>query len=137
MSGGIQRFQIRQTHFKGCEDLQSPLNEALVRLQDQVATATAKATLMELVTAEVLVSSNTPGTAPWPLRIAQVVGAPRGVLLLSVQNLTSPGVTGVGTAAVSITSQSSDGISMFVDFISGLTLNSRYRLVFGVLNAQP
>lgn len=137
MSGGIQRFQIRSSSFEGCEALQLPLNEALVQLQDLVATATAKATQMELVTADLLVTSNTPGAGPWPLRIAKVTGAPRGVLLLSVQNLTSPGVTGVGTSAVTITSQSNDGSTVFVDFISGLTLNSRYRLLFGVINAQP
>jgi len=137
MSGGIQRLQIRAANFVGCEGLQSPLNNALVILQDLVADATAKATQIAVVDVDLLVTSNTPGTDPWPLRIAQAVGSTLGVVLLQVQNLTSPGVTGVGTAAVSITSQRSDGGTLFVDFISGLTLNSRYRIRFGVFNANP
>lgn len=132
----IQRLQIRQQHFAKCPELQTPLNDALVAIQDQLAAATEGVVrLYPLPPVEVVVTSNTPGAGPWPLRLSQVAGSPLGVALLRVENLTTAGTAGVGTVAVSITSQHVDAGTVFVDFVSGLTLNSRYRMVFGVYNA--
>lgn len=129
----IQRLQIRGQHFAKCPDLQTPLNDALIAIQDQVSAAVnGVVQLFPLAPVEVLVSSNTPGTEPWPLRLAQVAGSPLGVALLRVENLTTAGAAGVGTAAVAITSSHVDAGVVTVDFVSGLTLNSRYRMVFGV-----
>lgn len=132
----IQRLQIRAQHFAKCPELQTPVNDALVAIQDQVSAATdGVVQLRPLPPVEVTVTSNTPGAGPWPLRLTQVVGSPLGVALLRCENITTPGTAGVGTAAVSITSQRVDAGTVFVDFVSGLTLNSRYRMVFGVYNA--
>lgn len=132
----IQRLQIRARHFVRAPELQTPLNDALVAIQDQVAVATdGVVQLRPLPPVEVTVTSNTPGTGPWPLRLTQAVGSPLGVVLLRCENLSTAGTAGVGTAAVSITSQRVDAGTVFVDFVSGLTLNSRYRMVFGVYNA--
>jgi hypothetical protein len=129
------RFQIRSENFEGAPKLQEPLNAALSALQLQSATAgegLVKLRVLEPV--DILVVSNTPGNAPWPLRLAQVARAPLGVLLLRVENLTTQGAAGVPTSAVAITSQRTEAQTVFVDFIAGLTLNSRYRLRLGILD---
>lgn len=136
MTSPIRRLQIRAANFKECPELQTPLNNALVVIQDQVAEATdGVVKLRVLPPTEVVVSSNTPGAGPWPLRLSQVAGAPLGAVLIRIENLTTAGTAGVGTGAVSITSQRVEAGTVFIDFVSGLTLNSRYRMVFGVYNA--
>lgn len=112
------------------------INEALVYLQDQISEANdGVVQLRVLPPTDVVVDSNTPGTLPWPLRLTQVAGAPLGACLVRVENLTASGVAGVGTTAVAITSQHVEAGTVFIDFISGLTLGARYRFVFGVYNA--
>lgn len=118
------------------ENFLASLNAAFADLQDQVSDAKdGVLRLMRLPPVDVVVSSNAPGTPPWPLRLAQVAGSPLGATLIRVENLTTPGSAGVGTAAVSITSQHVEAGTVFIDFVSGLTLSSRYRFVFGVYNA--
>lgn len=133
----IRRLQIRSDAFAKCPELRTPLNDALIQVQDVISQVVdGLVRLVVLPPADILVTSNTPGTAPWPLRLAQVVGSPLGVTILRVENLTTAGSTGVPTTAVTITSQRVDGQTVFVDFISGLTLSSRYRIVFGVYDAS-
>jgi len=132
----IRRLEIRAVHFAKCPELQTPLNSALVYLQDHVAEATAGVVQMRVLPPlELVVSGNTPGAAPWPIRLSQAVGAPLGVVLIRTENLTTSGPAGVGTGAVSITGQHVEAGTVFVDFISGLTLGSRYRMVFGIYDA--
>jgi hypothetical protein len=129
------RFQIRSENFEGAPKLREPLNAALSALQLQSAAAGAGLVrLCVLEPVDILVVSNTPGNAPWPLRLTQVARAPLGVLLLRLENLTTQGAAGVPTSAVAITSQRTEAQTVFVDFISGLTLNSRYRLRLGILD---
>lgn len=136
MKAEIRRLQIRATTWADDEKVLAAVNEALLYLQDQVSDAVdGVVKLRRLPPVDVVVSSNTPGTLPWPLRLAQVAGAPVGATLFRVENLTTAGAPGVGTAAVSITSQHVEAGTVFIDFISGLTLGSRYRFVFGVYNA--
>lgn len=136
MSSPIQRLQIRAANFADCPDLQVPLNSALIQLQDLISDATNGVVVLRILPpTEVVVSSNTPGTLPWPLRLSQVAGAPKGATLVRIENLTTAGSAGVPTSAVSITSQHVEAGAVLIDFISGLTLNSRYRMVFGVYNA--
>ena len=132
----VRRLTIRSDKFKNAPELQVPLNDALIALQDQLSQAVdgvLKVTALPPV--DLLVASNTPGTSPWPLRLAQVAGAPLGVSLVRVERLDSTGSTGVPTSAVSVTSFRVEAQTLLVDFVSGLTLNGRYRLVFGVWNA--
>lgn len=131
----IRRFQIRADKFKNAPELQSPLNDALARLQDSVSQAVDGVVKLSLLPpVDLLVTSNTPGIGCWPLRLAQVAGAPIGIALIRVENLTTAGSNGVPTGGVSVTSFRVDGETLLVDFVSGLTLNSRYRLVFGAYN---
>lgn len=133
----IQRLQIRAAHFEGAEKLQGPLNDALVAIQDQLSLAVdGVVKLRVLPPVDVTVASNTPGTAPWPLRLTQIAGAPLGIALLRIENLSTPDSSGVPTTAVSVTSSRVEAQTVLVDFVSGLTLNSRYRMVFGVYNAN-
>jgi hypothetical protein len=132
----IHRLQVRATSFVECPTLQVPLNSALITMQEWLSDATdGLLRLYPLPPVEVVVSSNSPGTLPWPLQLAQVAGAPLGATLIRIENLTTAGSAGVPTSAVSITSQHVEGGTVLIDFISGLTLNSRYRMVFGVYNA--
>lgn len=133
----IQRLRIQESGFAESPSLQVPLNAALASLQDQVAAATQGVVkLFPLPAIDVRIDSNTPGTTPWPIRLSQVAGAPLGVTLLRIENLTTPGSNGVPTSAVSVTSFRAEAGTVFVDFVSGLTLNSRYRMVFGVYDAS-
>lgn len=132
----IRRLQIRAATAADPAKLLGAINEAFVYLQDQISEANdGVVQLYTLPPTDVVVSSNTPGTLPWPLRLTQVAGAPLGACIIRVENLTTPGAAGVGTTAVAITSQHVEAGTVFIDFISGLTLNSRYRFVFGVYNA--
>lgn len=136
MKPHIRRLQIRAATWADPEMQVSLINQALIYLQDQVsAMADGVIQLIRLPPVDVVVSSNTPGTLPWPLQLSQVAGAPIGATLMRVENLTTSGSVGVGTAGVSITSQHVEAGTVFIDFISGLTLSSRYRFVFGVYNA--
>jgi len=133
----LQRFRIGSQAYAECPSLEEPLSDALSGLQRTIAGLTEGLVRMKVLEPLVVdVKSNTPGNAPWPLRLCQVVSAPLGVLLLRVENLTTQGFAGVPTSAVSITSQRYEGETLFVDFVSGLTLSSRYRLRFGVLDAN-
>lgn len=132
----IKRLQIRAANFKSCPELQDALNQALADVQDDIAVRLDGVVQLHLLPAmDYVISSNSPGTPPWPIRLAQVAGAPIGASLIRLENLTTPGSTGVPTTSVSITSQHVEAGTVFVDFISGLTLNSSYRMVFGVYNA--
>lgn len=134
MTSSIRRLQIRNAAFASCPELQTPLNDALVCLQDNLALATEGVVLLRLQpqAVDLYVDSNTPGSPPWPLRLAKTAGAPIGAVLLRVENLTDSGPSGVPTSAVGITTQRVEGGTVFVDFISGLTVGSRYRFRFGV-----
>jgi hypothetical protein len=133
----IKRFQIRKDKFKDCPDLQEPLNQALVNIQDDLAAAVdGLVKLLVLPAVDLVVSSNTPGTSPWPLRLGPVAGSVMGIALLRVENLTTSGSNGVPTSAVSVTSMHVEGGQILVDFVSGLTLNARYRLRFGAYSAS-
>ena len=136
MSSPIQRLQLRDTAFAEAPSLRAPLNSALAKLQDHVSDATVGVVqLRVLPQVDIVVFNNTPGNQPWPLRLSQVAGSPLGVTLMGVENLTTAGTAGIPTTAVSIVSWHVEGGAVFVDFITGLTLNSRYRFRFGVYNA--
>jgi hypothetical protein len=136
MSSPIQRLQLRDAVFKEPTMLRAAINRALAELQDLVSDATVGVTqLRVLAPVEVVISSNTPGTLPWPLRLSQAAGSPAGIALMAIQNLTTAGSAGIPTTAVSVTSWHVEAGTVFADFVSGLTLNSRYRLTFGVYNA--
>ena len=136
MRADIRRLQIRASTWATEDRSLGAVNEALAYLQDQVSEAVdGVVQLIPLRPVDVVVTSNTPGNLPWPLQLSQVAGAPLGATLMRVENLTTSGSAGVGTTAVSITSQHVEAGTVFIDFISGLTLNSRYRFVFGVYNA--
>jgi hypothetical protein len=135
MKADIRRLQIRAATWGDPTKQMGALNEALIYLQDQVSGAVdGVVQLRPLPAVDLVISSNTPGTLPWPLRLSQVAGAPLGATLMRVENLTTPGAAGVGTTAVAITSQHVEAGAVLVDFISGLTLGARYRFVFGVYN---
>lgn len=131
------RLTIRPEAFKEAPSLQGALVDVLFRMQDDLGAAVDGLVRLRVLEPLVLVvASNTPGTAPWPIRLAHVARAPLGVTLLRLENLTTQGAAGVPTSAVSITSQRVEGDTVFVDFVSGLTLSSRYRLRFGVYDAS-
>lgn len=131
------RLTLRPEAFREARSLQGPLVDLLFRLQDDLVSATNGVVRLRVLKPLVVdVASNTPGNAPWPLRLAQVARSPLGATLLSVENLTTQGAAGVSTTAVSITSQRVEAETVFVDFVSGLALNSRYRLRFGVFDAS-
>lgn len=134
MSAKIQRLQLRPQHFANCPELQTPLNSALVAMQDDISAAVDGVVLLRLQTqaVDVYVNSNAPGTQPWPLRLSNLAKAPLGAVILRVENLTNNGVAGVPTTAVGITTQKVDGGQVLIDFITGLTVGSRYRFHFGV-----
>lgn len=130
-------LRIDSASFRGAPELEQPLSRALDALERDLAAAVVGAARLRLVPpVDVVVDSNTPGTLPWPLRLSQVARSPLGAILVRVENLTTPGSGGVSTQAVSITSQRVEGGTVFIDFVSGLTLASRYRLVFGVLDGS-
>lgn len=120
---------VSEGAFKEAPSLRRPLNDALKEIQGGL-TSTPTQTY-QTPPFQVVVSSNTPGNAPWPLRISQVPGAVFGVLLLRAENLSNPGV--VPTAAQSVTQWDADGSTVRVGFVSGLTLNNTYNLSFGLL----
>ena len=131
------RYRIQPDKFENCPGLEQPLMSVLLSIQDDIALSQQGVVkLRRLNPVDVYVSSNTPGTDPWPLRLTQVAGAPLGILLIRCENLTTPGSNGVPISAVSITSQRAEGGTLFVDFISGLTVGQKYRLVFGVLDGK-
>ena len=131
----IKRYQIRGDKFHKCPELQEPLNQALINIQNDVSAAVQGVVRLQAIPpVDVVVSSNSPGELPWPLRLANATGAPLGAALIRIENLTTAGVAGVGVAPVSITSQHIEGRTVLIDFISGLTLGNRYRVVFGVYN---
>lgn len=128
----VRRLTIRGDKFKNAPELKEPLNDALISIQDQLSQAVDGVLRLRLLPpVDLRVDSNTPGTAPWPLRLAQVSSAPVGIALLRVERLDSTGSTGVPTTPVSVTSFRVEAQTLLVDFVSGLTLNGRYRLVFG------
>jgi hypothetical protein len=132
----LARFRIGSQAYRECPSLEEPLSDALNGLQRTISTLTEGLVRMRVLAPLVVdVASNTPGTAPWPLRLAQVASSPVGVVILGAENLTTSGAAGVPTSAVSITSQRYEGETLFIDFISGLTLSSRYRFRFGVFDA--
>jgi hypothetical protein len=109
----------------------------LLSMQADLARAVSGFARMHVLPAvDVVVVSNTPGNSPWPLRLSQVAGSPIGVIICRIENLTTPGSTGVPTSAVAITSQRVEGGTVFVDFISGLTIGQTYRIVFGELDGN-
>lgn len=131
------RLTLRPEAFREAPSLQGALVDLLFRLQDDIVEATdglVRLRVLEPLVVEV--KSNTPGNAPWPLRLAQVARSPLGATLLTWENLTTQGAAGVSTTAVAITGQRVEAETVFVDFVSGLALSSRYRLRFGVYDAS-
>ena len=131
------RYRISPDKFKDCPDLEQALMHVLLSMQTDLVRAVTGLSRMHVLPAlDVVVSSNTPGTSPWPLRLSQVAGSPVGVLICRIENLSTPGSSGVPTAAVAITSQRVEGGTVFVDFVSGLTVGQTYRIVFGELDGN-
>lgn len=132
----LQRLRIGSQAYRECPSLEEPLSDALAGLQGTIADLTDGLVRMRLLQPLVVdVKSNTPGSDPWPIRLVQIVSAPVEVRLLNAENLTTQGAAGVPTSGVGVTAWRCEGQTLFVDFVSGLTLNSRYRLSFGVLDA--
>jgi len=132
----LQRLRIGSQAYAECPSLEEPLSDALAGLQSTMADLTDGLVRMRLFEPRVVtVASNTPGTPPWPIRLGQIVSAPKEVRLLNTENLTTQGAAGVPTSGVGVTAWRCEGQTLFVDFVSGLTLNSQYRLWFGVLDA--
>lgn len=132
----LQRIRIGSQAYRECPSLEEPLSDALAGLQSTMADLTDGLVRMRLFEPRVVnVKSNTPGSDPWPIRLGQIVSAPKEVRVLNTENLTTQGASGVPTSGVGVTAWRCEGQTLFVDFVSGLTLNSTYRLWFGVLDA--
>lgn len=114
--------------------LEKPLNEALDALDGRLRFLDREAGFEVVGPFDFEVTSNTPTAAPWPMRLAKVVGAPVGLVLVRAENMTTPGVGGVSTAlGISAPQWFVENGTIYVRFVSGLTLNATYRLTFGVL----
>lgn len=122
---------VSEGAFKEAPSLRRPLNDALKEIQDSIVDAPVQ--IYRVAPMDVDVTSNTPGAGPWPLQLHQVPGAIFGVLVLRAENLTT--VTQIPTTAVSVTQWASDGDTVTVGYVTGLTTNETYRLTFGLLYA--
>lgn len=125
---------ISEGAFVEAPTLRRPLNDGLREIQSNINALNSKLGLETLGPIDLVVASNTPGTAPWPLQLSFSTPNVVGVFLVSVQNLTSP--TSIPTSPISLTQWSAEGGTIFVGFIAGLTLSSEYRLTFGVYYAK-
>lgn len=124
---------ISKKFFKKPETIEEPLNRSLGDLDARVSLIEESARIEVTEPLDVIIGSNTPGNAPWPLRIGQQRGQPVGVVVVRADNLTTAGTAGVSTTAIAAPQWYCENGSVLVHFVSGLTLSSKYRLVFGVL----
>lgn len=126
---------IAAREFSSLERLEKPLNDTLLGLALRLAVLEELPRVDVIGPYDVVIDSNTPTAAPWPLRLSVPSGrAPVGVFLLKSDNLTTPDVGGISTAIGQAACQwNYDGSTLLISFVSGLTLTSRYRLTFGVI----
>ena len=125
----ISRITIRSDKFAGCEALQYPLNDALNKIYDYLATLDALAKVRVVTVPSFRVDSNDPTKQPWPIRLPQIDSG--AALLLRAERIDhkeSPSV------APAITHQRIANSTLFLDFISGLTVGGVYRLDIGVVD---
>jgi len=131
------RYRISPDKFKDCPDLEQPLMHVVLSMQQDIARLAGDITRMHVtMPMDLVVTANTPGSAPWPLRLSQVTASPIGATIMRIENITTPGASGVPTSAVAITAQRVESNTVFIDFIAGLTVGQKYRLVFGVYDAS-
>lgn len=133
MGGRDMSTFIAKKFFKGADALEDPLNRSLGGFAGRIAELEGAVRIDATQPLDVIIASNTPGTAPWPLRIAQQRGTPVGVIVVRADNLTTPGTGGVSTTAIAAPQWYCENNTVLVQFVSGLTLSAKYRLAFGVL----
>lgn len=131
------RYRISPDKFKDCPDLEQSLMHIVLSIQQDIARLTNDVTRIHATNPlDLVVTANTPGSAPWPLRLPQVAASPIGAVIMRIENITTQGASGVPTSAVAITAQRVEANTVFIDFIAGLTIGQKYRLVFGVYDAS-
>lgn len=130
--------QLRNECFKEAPSLQGPLNDLLQEHGDQLELLRVGVSVSVPVSVDVFIGpASTPATQPWPIRLGQVPASVVGVVLLRVENLTTPGTSGISTAAISLNGWRANGSTVYVDFVTGLALLSKYRLTFALFTKEP
>jgi len=133
MGGRDMTDYIARKFFRQPETIEEPLNRSLGDFDGRILALESSARIDVTQPLDVIIASNTPGNAPWPLRIGQQRGQPAGVIVLRADNLTTAGTAGVSTTAIAAPQWYCENGAVLVHFVSGLTLSAQYRLVFGVL----
>jgi hypothetical protein len=126
------RRTFRDEDTRGADGLNRPLNAFALETQRRLDVLEARAGiyLPEPVT---LLTGGTvaQGTAPFPFRVAVPAGvSPRGVLVVGLDNLTTPGRA--PTVAPWAAWTPTDG-GVLVQLVTGLLTNTRYSLQLAVL----
>lgn len=124
---------FRNSAFATPTDLRGPLNEALNQIRQGLQEgADAPAGLLVIPGVEMQTGTTLAvGTLPFPFRLATPPGfTPVGLLLLALENLTA--TNDASTAANTLRWSVVDG-GLQLDFVTGLTVNTSYRLTLGAI----
>lgn len=126
---------IRDDRFRNLSDLQVPLNNALQDLHEKVVTTQANVGTPVLIVGPIRVvnETNIPGDGtPWPLKLNEIKGNIRGVMVVRAKNVKTPGLNGTTFDPVTVTDWDVQGGQVAVSLVTGLATGQTYELTFAV-----